>query len=263
LLKYSQYFSLQLAALISQTHVGEVRRTARAIIISTIIRLFNKEALEEKKRRVADPNTKDKAKKARRVEGADRTELLIKFLDVFNDDVLKAKRHLGDDTYGAIKKHVSNKKSKMSEEERKKRIQRFEKSIKMTRTEVKAEQSAGVDVTATMGGRVTLSLLQKQYTCASCKKDPDRDCTAEHCAMAAVHEEIRFRQIKMKNKNWKKELTIQKKRDVLRKDELKLVAADGDKAKQGIKLDDIKDIKPQSDKMKAMLQHQEQLRAES
>jgi len=42
-----------------------------------------------------------------------------------------------------------------------------------------------------------------------------------------------------------------------------LVAADGDKAKQGIKLDDIKDIKPQSDKMKAMLQHQEQLRAES
>ena len=32
--------------------------------------------------------------------------------------------------------------------------------------------------------------------------------TAEHCATAAVHEEIHIRQIKIKNNNWKKEFTI-------------------------------------------------------
>ena len=93
------------------------RRSARAIIISTIFRVFSKEALEEKKRRVADPNTKDKATKARRIEGADCIELLITFLEAFFEKVAEANGSLSADKLRAIKQHVFNKRNKMSQKE--------------------------------------------------------------------------------------------------------------------------------------------------
>jgi len=68
-----------------------VRRTARTIIISTIHRIFNKEAMDELARRVADPNQKEKAKKARRVEGRLRIELLIDNLNTFTTKVSTAR----------------------------------------------------------------------------------------------------------------------------------------------------------------------------
>ena len=57
------------------------------------------------------------------------------------------------------------------------------------------------------------------------------------------------------------ELQLQtKERYYLKKHELGVIAQDGDKAKQGLDAGQIKEIKPQSDKMKAMLVQQERLR---
>ena len=250
---------VQLAALISKTNVGEVRRTARTIIISTIHRIFNKEAMDELARRVADPNQKEKAKKARRVEGRLRIELLIDNLNKFTTKVNRARQVAGVEKCKEIYDRITGKKFKMSETDRKNKIQKFKENIKKKRTEVKAEMAAGVDVTPTMDGGVLLRILTKKNSCTACCKHPTRDCDTEHCAMAAVHAEISKREMKMR-KGWKKTLEIKEKRHALRDDELQNIALDGDKIKQGYDKTQIRHIIPQSDKMEAMIQLQERLR---
>jgi len=209
-----------------------VRRTARTIIISTIHRIFNKEAMDELARRVADPNQKEKAKKARRVEGRLRIELLIDNLNTFTTKVSTARLAAGTEKCREIFNQITGKKFKMSETDRKNKIKKFKENIKKKRTEVKAEMAAGVDMTPTMDGGVLLRILNKKNSCTACCKDPTRDCNTEHCAMAAVHAEISKRKMKMR-KGWKKTLGIKEKRHAIRDDELQNIALDGDKIKQG------------------------------
>ena len=68
---------VQLAALVSKTNVSEVRRTLRAIILSTIIRPFHQWAKDY----IAERSDK---KAPRRVEGAKRAKLLIKYMEKFS-----------------------------------------------------------------------------------------------------------------------------------------------------------------------------------
>lgn len=171
---------VQLAALISKTNVGEVRRTVRAIIISTIHRIFNKEAMDELKRRVADPEQEEDAKVARRVEGRLRIELLIEYLNAFKTRVQLARLTAGEEACAEILERITGSKFKMSDADRKKKLKKFQENIKKTRTVVKAETAAGVDVTPAMDGGVLLRIITKKNSCSSCCKDPTRDCDTEH-----------------------------------------------------------------------------------
>ena len=63
--------------------------------------------------------------------------------------------------------------------------------------------------------------------------------------------EVRERQIKLTN-DWKN-ISIKDKHDILRKDEMEHLAAE-DKACDGIKIDDIKQIIPVLDEMIAMME---------
>lgn len=184
-------------------------------------------------------------------------------MEAFFEKVAEANGSLSADKLRAIKQHVFNKRNKMSDKERKNRIKRFEKNIKNVRTVTKSEEPAGIDLTATMGGTITVSKLQMQHSCDACRKNPDRECAEEHCAIAAIHDEIIIRNIPTLQKlkeGWKKKCNLQQKRHYLKKHELGVIAQDGDKAKQGLDAGQIKEIKPQSDKMKAMLVQQERLR---
>ena len=87
----------------------------------------------------------------------------------------------------------------------------FEKIRKVTKSEL---NPCGVDVTADMGGAVKMTALTN-------KVDTE------------IFAEVSIRQIKL--------TTIKKKRDILRKDEMKRLAAEGE-ARDGIKIDGIKQI---------------------
>lgn len=175
-----------------------------------------------------------------------------------------AKDVLSKEKLDAIRDYVRSKRNKMSTEERKKRLKRFEKNIKKALNKTKAEEPKGVDVTAGMGGRIVVSKLQKQYCCQACQNDPTHECSAEYCALAAIHDEMIVRNIPTERKledDWKRRYDIKVKRNFIKTHELGQIAKDGDKAKQGLQKSDASQIKPLSDKMKAMLVQQQQLRS--
>ena len=92
------------------------------------------------------------------IEGADRVELLIEFLDALFDQVDDANNILSKEKLDAIHDYVRSKRNKMSTEERKKRLKRFEtNNIKKALNKTKAEEPKGVDVTAGMGGCIVCS----------------------------------------------------------------------------------------------------------
>ena len=96
-----------------------------------------------------------------------------------------AKDVLSKEKLDAIRDYVRSKRNKMSTEERKKRLKRFEKNIKKALNKTKAEEPKGVDVTAGMGGRIVVSKLQKQYCCPACQNAPTHESSAEYCALTA------------------------------------------------------------------------------
>ena len=106
---------------------------------------------------------------------------------------------------------------------------RVDKSRKITKSEL---NPSGVDMTADMGGAVKMTSLTNKV---------DNNIFAE----------VKDQQIELTN-IWEK-LSIKEKRDILRKDKMKRLAAEG-KSRDGIKMDDIKQIIPMSDKMIAMVE---------
>ena len=104
----------------------------------------------------------------------------------------------------------------------------FVRGVKKKRNIMKSELNAiGVDVTADMGGAVKMASLTN-------KVDDE------------IFAEVRIREIELTN-DWKN-LSIKEKRDILQKDEMRRLAAEG-KARDGIQIDDIKQIIPISDEM--------------
>ena len=94
---------VQLAALAAKTHVGEKRRTWRAISISYLIRRFNQLSLNRMRSRETDPAKK--AKK-RRERNSTRTREFAVFVEEFNDGVDEARNELGPLTCQAVRKSL-------------------------------------------------------------------------------------------------------------------------------------------------------------
>jgi hypothetical protein len=193
---------VQLAALVSKTHVGEKRRTWRAIAL-TIIRRFNQMTLDFRRSQETDP---EKKKKVRRVRGAPRTEGLSDTLDEFISNVAHARESLGPEICKGVMESLQSSSNKASAKESKKMIDRFKKSAKRsTIGSNQAEAASGYDSTALMMGKIVISKLTKR---ANLEKYLDA--------------EIEERNIQPKNMpDWKTSLPITDKRKLLKMDEAK------------------------------------------
>ena len=87
---------VQMAALITKTMYGEVRRTWRSITTSTIIRRFNADAIA-----IMRANETDEKKLAnmRRATGYQRQKLFSEFMDYFLKKVKTTRKDLTQDEY--------------------------------------------------------------------------------------------------------------------------------------------------------------------
>jgi len=246
---------VQLAALVSKTRVGEVRRTLRAIILSTIIRPFHMWAKQEIVRR----NPEKKA--PRRVEGQIRGELLIKFVDQFRRKLNRAKRSISNERYDAIKKKLIDQNEKTSARYTTENMEKMKESLeKSTRRVTKAEEAAGFyDKTVMMSGGISFKLLSMVNSCKPCqaawKKRKSYDCRSERCCMAAVHAELKQRKIDLSKKQ-RCGLSILEKRHMLRDDEAKMIMVDEGKGQQGFDSKDVKFFVPKTELAKSLLQMQ-------
>ena len=71
-------------AVVAKTNVKEVKRSARAVLHSTIMRPFNKASVEAKRSTIA--NMKDR-EKVKRVKGRQRVQILSKYVSDLNSDI--------------------------------------------------------------------------------------------------------------------------------------------------------------------------------
>ena len=149
---------VQMAALIAKTLVKEARRTWRAIAVSTIIRRFNIQAVERKRKTEADPA---KRNKITRVEGRYRIEYFSDFVGNFRKEVGRARNQTSDERYKEIVASIAKTDNKVSADEEKAFLSEFERAVKKPTKEYQAELESGYEQTAQMGGRVVLSFLSK------------------------------------------------------------------------------------------------------
>lgn len=245
---------VQLAALVAKTNVKEARRTMRAIILSTIIRPFHLWA----KQIIAERQGDDKLR--RRVEGAVRGELFLKYMMAFRKRLERAKRLLEvrePGKYNAIKERLTNQHNKASATLRSKKVEKMMSSIENGRRKItKGEQAEGyIDEPLIMSGNIMFKLLTMTRSCQTCndawKKKKHTKCEREGCCMAAVHAELDERNIKLSKKQCN-ELTITQKRHKIRDHEAKKVMVDQGKGEQGFNISQVKHLKPQSELMKSL-----------
>ena len=84
---------VQLTGLLSKTGVAEVRRSASAIMIGSIIRRFNKEGLEEKNKMQA----KNDKPPVARLQGRDKIFLYLEFISKYFKKADKAKASISSE----------------------------------------------------------------------------------------------------------------------------------------------------------------------
>ena len=122
---------------------------------------------------------------------------------------------------------------KTSKEEVEKMIARYEAGVKKARKVTKMETNMnGMGITAEKGGRVKMCEIITEFLTQRFKA------------------EIDARQIELP-KDFKK-MTMKERRDILQRDELKERAAMG-LAREGLRQEDISDIIPISEEMKALI----------
>lgn len=245
---------VQLAALVAKTNVKEARRTMRAIILSAIIRPFHLWA----KQIIAERKGDDKLR--RRVEGAVRGELFLKYMMAFRKKLERAKRLLEErepGKYNAIKDRLTNQHNKASATLRSKKVEKMMSCIENGKRKItKGEQAEGyIDEPIIMSGNITFKLLTMTRSCQTCndawKKKKHTKCELEGCCMAAVHAELDKRNIKLSKKHCN-ELTITQKRHKIRDHEAKNVMVAQGKGEQGFNIKQVKHFKPQSELMKSL-----------
>ena len=222
---------VQLTGLLSKTGVAEVRRSCRAIMISTLIRRFNAWGLKEKNKMQKKKGEKPVA----RLQGSDKTHLFLKFSDIVFARADKAKaslkmKELADgkeigSTFKGIHERLGSEKSKASAAETQKKLFNFEKSLRQAPKEYKAELAEGIEKTARVNGGVFLRILTKTNKMSD-----------------VVNAEIKARNIKVSKKKLES-LTIAERRKLLRKDEHK------NRIGEALKEADIQYIKPVSKEM--------------
>ena len=252
---------VQLAALVSRTNVGEVRRTQRAIILSTIIRPFHmwaKKVLVER-----HPDKYDK-KPPRRVEGHERGELLIKYMLKFSKKLARAKRALGKQRYDEIKEKLMDSQQKTSATYRNEQTMSFKESLENNvRRITKSEEAAGrYDKTIFTEGGISFKLLTMSNSCRSCnahwKKRKYRECRKDGCCMAALHAELKHHKIHL-SKQKLCGLKISEKRKELRKALTKVKMVDQMQGQQGFNASDVKYFVPQTSLGKSLQNLQKEM----
>ena len=159
---------VQLTGLISQTGVGETRRTNRAIIVANIIRRFNLWGLLKRNEELAKELDKlgNRKKPIKRLQGAPKIRLFLQFLDMICEEIDEAKVEIGDSKWKQICKRLGSIAKKASQVDREARLKKFKIDLESQRKEYKAEKAAGVEVTARVGGGIFLRLLTGTNTFA-------------------------------------------------------------------------------------------------
>lgn len=223
---------VQMTGLVGKTGVAEVRRTIRAIILSSAIRPFNTWALEEKNRM----NAARGKPVVNRLQGSDKPGLLLTYIDkhVFSK-AGEGKRAL--EAYEAICDRLEDGSSKASAKETEKKVHHFENTLKADpKRQVKAEKAAGVEKTAHISEAFYTRLLVDTKSSFL-----PGDTRMKDIANA----EIKARGIKISDTTLNG-MTLAEKRKELNKDELKERVGAGETE---LKLGDITYIKPQSKEM--------------
>jgi len=249
---------VQLAALVSKTNVGEVRRTMRAIILSTIIRPFHMWAKQELAKR--DPDKKP----PRCVEGQERGELLILSMEKFCRKLNKAKQALGKERYGQIKKKLMDKNEKTSARYRNERSMEFKACLENSmRMITKSEEAHGrYDKTVLTEGGISFKLLTMVNSCSTCntfwKRKKYRDCQTDGCCLAAVHAELKHRNIDL-SKQQLCGLAIAEKRNKLRTAVTSEKMVEQGQGQQGFKNSDVKYFVPITELGKSLKDKQREM----
>ncbi|KAK1733485.1 hypothetical protein QTG54_015773 [Skeletonema marinoi] len=253
---------VQLAALVAKTSVGEVRRTLRAIILSTIIRPFHQWA----KQVLAERNP-DKPP-PRRVEGAARGELLVKFMRKFSNKLERAKRLAEERNIDikAIQQKLVNQSMKTSAHHKNKNMNVLLEALTVGKRNItKSEEAAGyIDKPVIMSDGITITFLSMNRSCKNCnsawtkrnamwKKKEFHHCESEGCCLAAVHAELKERNIKLSKKDLTFK-TIGQKRHEIRAHVAREVMVDEGKGQQGFDIKDVKDFVPKAKLMESIKQ---------
>jgi len=249
---------VQLAALVSKTNVGEVRRTMRAIILSTVIRPFHMWAKKEIVKRNPDK------KAPRRVEGQVRGELLIKFIERFSRKLAKAKRALSLKRYEQLKNKLMDRTKKTSARYRNERSIEFKACLENNmRKMTKSEEAAGrYDKTVLTEGGISFKLLTMVSSCKTCntnwKRKKYHHCQNYGCCLAAVHAELKHRKIDL-SKQQLCGLSIAEKRKLLRKAVTSVKMVDQGQGQQGFDNNDVKYFVPQTELGKSLHEKQKEM----
>jgi len=219
---------VQALALTALTGVGEVRRGNRIESTSGFLQYFTEWAHEQ-----IDTN---------RLQGAKKAELLLTYMDMFQVWGDRAIEQLGGSKeFDKVRNHMKNA-EKQSDVERAEGFEGFKKGVESVYNIPSADMAARVDVTARVGGRVTLSLLNM-------KNDTKLPGESEGIVTKAVHAELKARNIKLTDEEWVK-FKLRQKVHAIRSDEFKQLRLTRDELK---KAEDVLDIEPKSDEMQAFL----------
>jgi len=239
---------VQMAAMIARTLVGEGRRTWRAIFISAFHRPFNVEAVEDRRKEIADPKEKSRLKRVRNFQRARRyAPALSKFLK----RVKKTRKGWSDEDHRALHNSIADPSNKQSARERKQVEEEFAKAVKKKLKAYKAEQVSGYKLTALMGGKITVSTLTK-----SGGFEPHVD--AEMIARKIPTEMKEFIEQYGENVNLK-EVPIRQKHKYLKEHEAQRMSKENPLISAGEHLKNASSIEPLSDMCKDLLTIQNQV----
>uniref|UniRef100_A0A7S2PCR3 Uncharacterized protein n=1 Tax=Skeletonema marinoi TaxID=267567 RepID=A0A7S2PCR3_9STRA len=218
---------VQALALVALTGIGEFRRGNRIESTSGFLRYFTEWAAE-----IVD---------TKRLQGAMKAELLLTYMDKFQVWGDRAIELLGGPkVFEEMMNHMKSV-EKQSDVERAEGLEAFKKGVELDYSVPNADKTAKVDVTARVGGRLTLSLL-------ILKNDTKLSGESEGIVTKAVHAELKARNIKL-TENEMNKLTLRNKVHRIRAHEFKELRTTRDLKQET----DVSDVEPWSVEMKAFL----------
>ncbi len=226
---------VQLCGLISMTGVGEVRRSCRAIINSTIHRRFNRWAKQhvnkERKQRGESP--------VFWVKGDKRMTLFQVFTREF---LMKANRgrQMQPELWKTVRSRLSNGSMKASNTEKLRRMKSFNESLKKEAKSVKAIQPMGIEQTVYTARAVSLNILTRTN---------NQHLTGTNMTIETLLDaELRARGA---DKEVDKEASLKAKRDAIQQDEYGRIKKKNPTKEVAVSM--VKEFQPVSEEMKEFL----------
>jgi len=202
------------------------------------------------------------------VEGAARGELLVKFMRKFSNKLERAKRLAEERNIDikAIQQKLVNQSMKTSAHHKNKNMNVLLEALTVGKRNItKSEEAAGyIDKPVIMSDGITITFLSMNRSCKNCKsawtkrnamwkKKEFHHCESEGCCLAAVHAELKERNIKLSKKDLTFK-TIGQKRHEIRAHVAKEVMVDEGKGQHGFVITDVKDFVPKAKLMESIKQ---------